>query len=120
MISMWGNMSLKKPLRLVLASVLALSVNAFSSQAKNRIAVSDVDKIVLYEYNPATKTFDIVWESAVSGVGRTTGFLGIRDIALKDVDHDGKNDLVAIDQFGIFVWGKNGKYPLFPKTNMPN
>lgn len=112
MISMGGNMSLKKPLRLVLASVLALSVNAFSSQAKNRIAVSDVDKIVLYEYNPATKTFDIVWESAVSGVGRTTGFLGIRDIALKDVDHDGKNDLVAIDQFGIFVWGKNGKYPL--------
>jgi|GEM_PF-3505467 len=102
--------------RLALIGIIALallSIFAFPAQTKNRIAVSDTDKVVLYEYNPATKTFDIVWESAASGVGRTTGFLGIRDLALKDVDRDGKNELVAIDQFGIFVWGKNGKYPLY-------
>ena len=51
-------MTLKRFFLLGLTSMLMLSANTLAAQTKNRIAISDVDKIILYEYNPATKTFD--------------------------------------------------------------
>lgn len=106
-------MALKRFFLFGLASMLILSANTLSAQTKNRIAISDVDKIILYEYNSATKTFDIVWESAATGIDGKSSLLGIRDIALRDIDNDEKNELVAFDQFGIFIWGKNGKFPIY-------
>lgn len=102
--------------RLALIGIFALallSVFAFPAQTKNRIVVSDTNKILLYEYNSETKAFDVVWESVETGLDSKTGMLGMRDIHLTDVDRDGKNELVAMDQFGIFIWGKSGKLPQY-------
>jgi len=96
-----------------LAAVLFLSVFASAAQTKNRIAVSGGDMIKLYEFNSATKKFDVVWESAETGTGVKNSSLGICSMVLKDIDKDGKNELVTVDQFGIFIWGKNGKIPLY-------
>ncbi|GAH63445.1 unnamed protein product, partial [marine sediment metagenome] len=82
---------------------------SFSFQTKNRIVIAEGDKIKLFEFDPAEKKLDMVWESAETG----TPFFGINGMVLKDIDKDGANELVAIDQFGIFVWGKNGKVPIY-------
>jgi len=92
--------------------VLSLSIPSFASQTKNRVAVSEADRIKLYEFNSSSLEFDLVWESADI---RLNSRMGSRmwDLHIVDIDNDNKCELIAVDQYGIFIWGKNGKYPQY-------
>jgi hypothetical protein len=79
--------------------------------SKNRVILAERDKVKVLEFNPATFKFDVIWESASTGIPARVQ--GIGDIRLADIDGDGKNELVAIDPLGICVWGKHGKYPQY-------
>ena len=103
---------------LIVALVSTFYVSTLRPQAarKNRVIISEGDKLKAYEFNPATSKFDQVWESA-STAGTATPQRGsygwIGEPVLADINRDGKNELLAIDRYGIFVWGKNGKYPQY-------
>lgn len=105
-------MVLKRSTILVVILILSLSIPSYS-QTKNRVVIATGDKINLFEFNADTKKFDLVWESLETGSGINKWTPGIRGMELKDIDDDGKNELVAIDQFGLFVWGKNGRLPSY-------
>ncbi|MFC2160964.1 FG-GAP repeat domain-containing protein [Acidobacteriota bacterium] len=105
-------MSIKRLSAVFIVIVFCMSIPCFS-QTKNRVVIADGDKIKLFEFNVDTKEFDLVWKSLETGSGIKEGTRGIRGMALKDTDNDGKNELVAIDQFGLFVWGKNGRIPIY-------
>jgi len=75
--------------------------------------IAEGDLIKLFEYDPAGKKFNLIWESAETGTGIKSLSFGINGMVLEDLDRDGQNELVAIDQFGIFVWEKNGKVPIY-------
>lgn len=107
-----GKMLLKRSLIVLIVLVFCLSIPCFS-QTKNRVVIAEGDVIKLFEYDPAEKKFNMIWESAETGTAIKSSSVGIVGMELKDLDKDGKNELVAIDQFGIFVWGKNGKMPVY-------
>ncbi len=99
----------------ILLIVIALFYTTFlfGIPTKNRILIAEGDIIRLFEFNSETEKFDIIWESAETGTGIKSKTSGIVGMSLKDIDGDGKNELIAIDQFGIFVWGKTGKIPQY-------
>ena len=99
----------------ILLIVIALFYTTFlfGIPTKNRILIAEGDIIKLFEFNSDTEKFDIIWESAETGTGIKSSTSGIVGMALEDMDGDGKNELVAIDQFGIFVWGKTGRVPQY-------
>ncbi|MFC2167327.1 FG-GAP repeat domain-containing protein, partial [Acidobacteriota bacterium] len=105
-------MSIKRLFAFLIVFVLTLSVLSYSED-KNRVVIAEGDLIKLFEYDPAGKKFDMIWESAETGTAIKSPSFGINGMVLKDIDKDGKNELVAIDQFGIFIWGKNGKVPVY-------
>lgn len=105
-------MFLKRSVAILILFFLALSIPSISSQTKNRVAVSEAGRIKLFEYNDSNQKFDIVWESADISLNSRMG-TSMRDLHIVDINDDGNPELVGIDQYGIFIWGKNGKYPQY-------
>jgi len=106
-------MTLLKKISVAHIILICLATLVFSAPEKNRIVIVEGDIVKLFEFNSETKEFDSVWESAETGTGIKSETSGIRGIALEDMDGDGRKELVAMDQFGIFVWGKHGKIPAY-------
>jgi hypothetical protein len=98
---------------LILGLISIWSVPALRPQAakKNRVIISEGNKLKAFEFNPVTSKFDQVWESANTGIAEKMG--GIKAPVLTDLDRDGKNELIAIDPMGIMIFGKTGKYPQY-------
>lgn len=105
-------MSINRLSSVFIVIVFFISVPSISSQNKNRVAVSEADRIKLYEFNSVSKEFDLVWESADISLNRRMGSQ-MRDMHIVDIDNDGRCELIAVDHYGIFIWGKNGKYPQY-------
>ena len=106
---------MRSSIRPILAILCAIFLSSFahSTPVKNRIVIAEGDIIKLFEFNTETSIFDLIWESAETGTGIKSRTSGIVGITLEDLDGDGKNELLAIDQFGIFIWGNTGKIPQY-------
>jgi len=78
--------------------------------AGNGIFVSMRDRIRLFEHDSASGEYRMVWETAPIALDPQFQY-GLGDPQLADVDGDGDNELLAADEFGIFVWGDHGRFP---------
>lgn len=87
------------------------SAPGFSSVYKHRVVVEEGERFKAYEYASDSRTFRLVWESSPVGSGAKPH----PDInaVLRDLDGDGRNELIATDRYGIFVWGQTGINPVY-------
>ena len=90
----------------ILLTVDNLSV-AFS---QNRIAIIEDEKVKLLEFDKDKKKYFQIWES-VPIREKILFSKDFKEPLILDFDNDGKNELISMDEFGLFVWGKYGKYP---------
>jgi len=81
---------------------------------KNRVVISEENKLRAFEFDPATSKFKQIWESVGTGIEfAPTLVRGFHEPILSDLDRDGKNELIGIDSHGISIFGKTGAYPQY-------
>ncbi len=76
------------------------------------IAVGLGTRLVLYRYDPRTSSFQVYWEFMSTGRLFYENADTHWQMAFGDVDGDGQDELVSVDQWSLNVWGERGTTPV--------
>lgn len=118
-----------KAIILILVLGLGLTTGFLSSQSRQNQVLTSGGNFVLWEFNPQTKSFEKTWENLPLAREpqqlekwkrnkvpnyNINGFSNrLQRPCFIDLDKDGENELIAIDRYGIIIYGKKPRYLAF-------